>query len=128
MTKNIEQLQHQVEELIRAHLAAQKAAATAAVQRAFAAATTTPRRNPAAPTAKGWGRRRPPTEVAGLAERLLDAVRAHPGETMAVLAPHVGESPRALNRPMMHLKRAGRVRSAGQRSSTRYFPMTSSKS
>ena len=38
-----------------------------------------------------------------------------------------GQTPRALNRPMQHLKSAGRVRSAGERGFTRYFPMTSSK-
>jgi len=29
---------------------------------------------------------------------------------------------------MLHLKRAGRVRSAGERNFTRYFPMTVAKS
>jgi hypothetical protein len=42
---------------------------------------------------------------------------------MTVLAAHMGEKPRALNRPMLHLKRAGQVRSAGERHLTRYFPM-----
>lgn len=121
-TKTIEQ---QIEQLVRMHLAAQRSAATAAVERAFASAaapasTRTARRSP--------DRRRPPTEVAGLAEQLYAAVRANPGELMSVIAAQVGETPRALNRPMLHLKRAGRVRSAGQRSLTRYFPMTSSKS
>jgi hypothetical protein len=126
-THTIEHLQQQIESLVRAHLAAQRAAATTAVERAFAAAATSPRTR-TTPPRKTWGRRRPPTEVADIAERLFAAVRAHPGETMAVIAPAVGETPRALNRPMVHLKRAGRVRSAGQRHLTRYFPMTSSKS
>jgi len=123
-TKNIEHLQSQIEELVREHLAAQRSAATAAVERAFASATApaTPRGPRRAP-----GRRRPPTEVAGLAEQLYGAVRANPGELMAVIAAHLGQTPQALNRPMLHLKRAGKVRSAGQRSFTRYFPMTSPK-
>jgi hypothetical protein len=121
-TKPIEQLQNDIEKLVHAHLAAQRAAATAAVERAFTSAMPTKVRERAA--TKTWGRRRPPSEVGRLAEKLFEAVRAHPGETMSVIAPHVGETARALNRPMEHLKRTGRVRSAGQRSLTRYFPMT----
>lgn len=121
-TKTIEQLQSEIEKLVRTHLAAQRAAATAAVERAFSAATTP--KLAKAPRAQTWGRRRPPTEVAGLAEKLFEVVRAHPGETMAVIAPHAGEPARALNRPMHHLKQAGRVRAVGQRHLTRYFPMT----
>jgi hypothetical protein len=124
-TKSIEQLQNEIEKLVRAHLTAQKVAATAAVERAFASATM-PRPKATAPASKrAWGRRRPPTEVAGIAERLYAAVVAHPGETMAVIAADVGETALALSRPMHHLKNAGRVRSVGQRHLTRYFPMSS---
>jgi DNA-binding IclR family transcriptional regulator len=56
--------------------------------------------------------------------KVLEAVQACPGETMTVIAARVGEKPRALHRPMMRLKEAGRVRSAGARNFTRYFPMT----
>ena len=122
MTKTIEHLQSQIEQLVRAHIASQRSAATAAVERAFnsLAAPTSTR-----PTRRSPERRRPPTEVAGLAEQLYAAVRANPGELMSVIAGQIGQTPRALNRPMLHLKRAGRVRSAGQRSLTRYFPMSS---
>jgi hypothetical protein len=78
-------------------------------------------------TRRVMSRRRPPTEVAGLAEQLYAAVRANPGEQMIVFARQLGQTPRALNRPMLLLKTAGRVRSAGQRHLTRYFPMTLSK-
>lgn len=76
-TITIEQLQAEIEKLIRAHLVAQRAAATAAVERAFDAAT-------APGTAKGprgqtWGRRRPPSEVAGVAEKLFEVARACTG-------------------------------------------------
>lgn len=57
-----------------------------------------------------------------LGERLFAAVCTQPGETMAVLAPKLGSSPRELHRPMAVLKEAGRVRSVGQRSHTRYYP------
>jgi predicted transcriptional regulator len=72
--------------------------------------------------------RRPANEMADLVERLYEGVRANPGATMIAIAAHVGKSPRALHRPMFHLKRAGKVRSAGQRQHTRYFPMTASRS
>jgi hypothetical protein len=42
---------------------------------------------------------------------------------MAVIAPAVGSTARDLNRPMLRLKQAGRVRSVGTRHATRYFPM-----
>lgn len=126
-TKTIEHLQNQIEQLVREHLAAHRMAVTAAVNRAFAA-TIAPAAS-AAPRGlrRTPGRRRPPTEVSGLAEQLYAAVRANPGELMVVFAAQLGQTVRALNRPMEHLKRAGRVRSAGERGHTRYFPMASSK-
>jgi hypothetical protein len=42
---------------------------------------------------------------------------------MAVIAQAVGAPARELNRPAIVLRREGRVRSVGQRGSTRYFPM-----
>lgn len=39
-----------------------------------------------------------------------------------VIGPAVGAPARTLHRPMMLLKRAGRVRSVGTRHATRYFP------
>ena len=125
-TKSIEQLQSEIERLVRAHVAAQRASATAAVERGFSsAAAPVPKAKAISPSPLSWGRRRPPAEVAGIAERLYEAVRVHPGETMKVISADVGESALALSRPMQHLKLAGRVRSAGQRSLTRYFPMSS---
>jgi hypothetical protein len=120
MTTNLtEGLQTQIERLVREYLAEQQKAALVAVERAFAPAVPSRAR----PVRSPPGRRRRTSEVAQLAERLCDAVRACPGETMTVLAARVGEKPRALNRPMLHLKRADRVRSAGERHLTRYFPM-----
>lgn len=110
----------QIERLVREHLAAHQLAAKAAIERAFATTASVlhpPVRRRAIST------RRPPDEMAQVVEQLFEAVRACPGETMNVIAARVGEQPRALNRPMMHLKRAGRVRSAGERNLTRYFPM-----
>ena len=46
---------------------------------------------------------------------------------MPVRAARVGGKPRALQRPMMHLEATGRVRSAGERNFTRFFPMAAAK-
>jgi hypothetical protein len=125
-----------IEDLVRRYVAAQRAAAAAAVERAFNAALPrdlTPRRRMARVAGSTPARtrsvrkRRPPAEVAELSEQLCDAVCAHPGETMAFISSKLGQSARALNRPMNNLRSAGRIRSAGQRQHTRYFPMTSSK-
>lgn len=127
-TKTIDDLQAQIERLVREHLAAQRDAATSAVERAFASASAPAKGPRACPrTARARARRRPAGEMAGLAERLYEVVRANPGETITVIAAQLRETARTLNQPMMKLKRAGRVRSAGARHLTRYFPMTSSK-
>ena len=123
MTSHTENLEAEIEQVVRKHLAAYHAAASAALERAFA--STTARGQSPGTKRRAASRRRSRSEMAAVAERLYEAVCAHPGETMAVIAPHVGETPRALNRPMAQLKRAGRVRSAGQRHRTRYFPLSS---
>ena len=124
--KTVEHLQSQIEELVREHLAAQRSAATAAVERAFGSAIAPSSTGTRAPR-RTSSRRRPPAEVAALAEQLYAVVRANPGELMIVFAQQLGQTPQALNRPMTQLKQAGRVRSAGQRHLTRYFPMALSK-
>jgi hypothetical protein len=123
-TKFPEALEAKIEKLVREHLAAQQTAAKTAVERAFAVIAPAPRgtvRRRATYTRRASG------AVAELAEQLFEAVQACPGETMTVIAARVGEKPRALHRPMAHLKDAGRVRSAGERNYTRYFPMTAAK-
>jgi predicted Rossmann fold nucleotide-binding protein DprA/Smf involved in DNA uptake len=122
-TNSLEELQNQIERLVRDHLGAQRSAATAAVERAFAS-TTTHRAEPQVRLASG--RRRKQSEMSDMADRLYAAVRAKPGETINVIAAELGETAKALHRPMVHLKKAGRVRSAGQRHLTRYFPMSHS--
>lgn len=123
-TKSPETLEAKVERLVRQHLAEQQLAVKVALERAFSAGTALPRTTVRRRTPYC---RRAREEVSELAERLFDAVKACPGETMKVIAPRVGEKPRALERPMKHLKAAGRVRSAGERNFTRYFPMAATK-
>ena len=124
-TKTTEELQRKIERLVREHIEAQRLAATAAVERAFATAAA-PRRSPTARSAPNV--RRAATEMADRVERLYAAVRENPGETMTVISAKLDETPQALNRPMFHLKRAGKVRSAGLHQHTRYFPMALSRS
>lgn len=125
MAKTTHELQQQIERLVQEHVAEQQKAACDAVMRAFAGSV---RLNGDTRPERALRRRRAGAEMAQVSERLWDAVRARPGETMAVIADHLGESARALHRPMLHLKRSGRVRTAGQRHLTRYFPMSVSKS
>jgi predicted transcriptional regulator len=66
---------------------------------------------------------RSPEELARLEEQLYAAVCETPGETMIVLAARLGMPSRRLEVPIKRLKRAGRVRSVGQRNGARYFPM-----
>jgi hypothetical protein len=118
-TTSLKELSDRIEDVVRDHLAACRRAAEAAVQRAFTGNSRVPRQV----RTDGPGRRRAPPEIAAVSEKLYRAVCARPGETMAVLAVDLDASPRGLQRPMMHLKRAGQVRSVGQRNMTRYFPM-----
>jgi hypothetical protein len=129
MTTSTESLERKiesvVERLVREHLAAVEVAASAAVREGFRRATR------AAPKRDGGGgsrrrspsRRRPREEMTKLEERLYQAVCAHPGETMRVLAQAVGSTPQELKGPATLLRRNGRVRSVGQRQYTRYFPL-----
>jgi methenyltetrahydromethanopterin cyclohydrolase len=120
-TKTSGTLEAKIEQMVREHLAAQQAGVKAAVERAFAVMAPAGK---VAERQRASYSRRAPSEVAELAEKVLEAVQACPGETMTTIAARVGEKPRALHRPMRHLKEAGRVRSAGERNFTRYFPMT----
>jgi hypothetical protein len=130
MTTNISayELAHQIEQLVENFIAGGRAAAAAAVERAFAPPkaerkTGTPRR-----ARRRLAPRRAPAQMAALSERLYDAVCAKPGETMTVLAPIVGVTPRELQVPATHLRKAGRIRSVGQKQQTRYFPMVKNAS
>lgn len=109
-----------IEQLVEEHIAASRKAAQAAVERAFMLAAKPAVRTEASRRA---GKKRPSAEIASLGDRLYRAVCAKPGETMAVLAPMAGARARELHRPMTLLRRAGRVRAVGTRSTTRYFPM-----
>lgn len=119
-----QQLAQQIEKLVEDFIAGGRGAATAALDRAFGRAV--PKRRSEGPgrrTGREMASKRAPSELDELAERLYEAIRAKPGEAMTVLAPIVGSTPRALQLPAKKLKAAGRIRSVGQRSLARYFPM-----
>lgn len=130
MTTTTESLERKiesaVERLVREHLAACEAAASTAVREAFRRASrpsTKSGRGAKSTRSRSASRRRSREEIAELEERLYAAICAHPGETMAVIAPAVSATARELNRPATVLRQKGRVRSVGQRHATRYFPM-----
>ena len=68
-----------------------------------------------------------PARSAEALERLSDAlyeqICADPGEPMVVYGGKLSMTCAQLATPIKRLKKAGRVRSAGQRQDTRYFPM-----
>ena len=116
-----------IDRLVSEHVAALRAAAVSAVERAFTGVGSSSVRAAARPS-RAAGNRRASDEVAALAESLYAAVSANPGAGMSKLASLLGTSPRSLNRPAHQLRRAGRLRSVGQRQATRYFPMAGKSS
>jgi predicted Zn-dependent protease len=94
-----------------------------AVRTAFERASRASSKSSRRKSVRASARRRSREELAALEERLYEAIRRHPGETMTVIASVVGATARELNRPAMVLRREGRVRSVGRRQYTRYFPM-----
>jgi hypothetical protein len=110
---------------MREHLAACETAVAAAVREGLrrAAQSSTGRQGAKASKRRAPAQRRSRERLAELERRLYEAVCAQPGETMVVLAQAVGATVRELNRPATLLRQQGRIRSAGQRQYTRYFPM-----
>lgn len=124
-TARVGDLEIQIEELVREHIASIRRAASAAMERGFdAAARHGAKARQREPGKERSGRRRASEEVLALGERLYAAICARPGMAMATLASQVGVPARELNLPATQLRQAGRVRSVGQRGGTRYFPMS----
>jgi len=124
MTNTNEDLIRRIEAMVAEHMASTRRAVQEAVERAFAAAAAVreaPRRARTSPTA--GKKRRASTELEALGEQFYRTLCARPGETMKVLAAEVGVSARELHRAVARLRQAGRVRTVGERSSMRYFPL-----
>ncbi len=124
--KSPEELTRQIEQLVARYVEESRRAVREAVERGFGTSPSPSRASKGPTTTRGSRkppeRRRPPEEVAQLGARLLELVRARPGESMVVFAAELELGVRDLQRPMSLLKREGRVRSVGQRQSMRYFP------
>ena len=125
-TMNHGDLAQGIEHLVRDYILTIRIAAQGAIERAVAASvgrgsapSVKKQRQPSARE----GTRRPSDEIGALSERFYEALCRSPGEKMAVLAPMIGATARDLNRPMLLLKRGGRIRSVGTKHATRYFPM-----
>jgi predicted HTH transcriptional regulator len=121
-TANTDDLCSRIETLIQDHIAASQQAATAAIQRAFAA---TPQK---VPLNQRRGKRAPVTYrskemLLQLQDRIYTQLSASPGMGAADLSAQLGVSAKDMHRPIAKLKEAGLVRSVGQRSETRYFPV-----
>jgi predicted exporter len=130
-TNGSEELAAQIEQVVGRHVAQIQHAIALGIERAFGPLSAS---NPARPTRpkartarREQGRRRSSSEIADLSDRLCALVRARPGMQMAEFAAELGLPARVLHRPMALLLSANEVRSVGQRSQTRYFPMVAGK-
>jgi len=85
---------------------------------------TAPKRGASTRRSRATGARRTPEEVEALSTRLLAAVESAPGETMTTLAASLTLGAAELSLPASQLKKAGRVKTVGERSRMRYYPMT----
>lgn len=122
-------LEASVEALIQQQLAAYEAQLREALARTLSKARSSSPRGKATKPKAAPGRRvassqrRSAEEIDAFAERLFEAVESTPGETMAVLAPRLGVSAKELERPAARLKKKGRIKTVGERSRMRYYPM-----
>jgi acyl-CoA reductase-like NAD-dependent aldehyde dehydrogenase len=130
MTNTTSELERQIEQMVAAHVAALRKSAQGAVERAFAAASATAATvMPSRPrAARAASKRRAGAELSALGERFFEALSRKPGETMLVLSAEVSASPRELHRAVARLREAGRVKTVGERSAMRYFPLAGSAS
>ena len=133
MTNTTAELEKEIEQMVAAHVAALRKAAQGAVERAFAVAAGAAARPAAAAAARpraarAAGKRRAKSELSALGERFFEVLSRKPGETMGVLSAEVGASPVELHRAVARLREAGRVRTIGERSQMRYYPLSASAS
>ena len=122
--KNIDsQLNDIIESAVEQMKAVCHAALVAGADRGFGAHSRTRRSatlSRAAP--RTFAPRRSTDQISELAERFLEVVQADPGQTMSVLAPKLDLPPMRLQVPVAYLKKAGKLKTAGQRNLKRYFP------
>ena len=127
---DITTLEASVEALIRQQVATFEAQLRETLGRRLSSAGNVPSRRKAARSRASPRRssaptpRRSPEELMALAERFFSAVDTAPGETMATLAAVLGSGAKELERPVLRLKREGRIKTVGERNRTRYYVLT----
>jgi hypothetical protein len=122
--RSADELGKRIEGIVAAYIAEGRNSAAAAVERAFvgSAPSTKQRHARKAATSTPATSRRPVEEMEAVAGRLLQLVRRHPGESLAVFAAELDVPRSSLNRPMEHLREQGLVHKVGERRASRYFP------
>jgi len=117
-----------IEAVIQQHVSAYEASLREALGRKFAAdsgRSSRGRKRRSVPRPRtASGPRRSAGELAALGERFFEAVEQCPGETMTTLSAKLGLRTQELERPVLLLKKDGRIRTVGERSRTRYYAMT----
>lgn len=118
------ELAEAIESLIGSYMDGICVAAKEAVERAMrgTSAGSQARRKQSAPGPAIRMNRRAAPRLAEMCNTLCEVVRANPGASMVTIAEKMGAKSVDLQWPMTKLKLAGRVRSVGQRSLTRYYP------
>lgn len=86
---------------------------------------------PAAPAhgksvARGKGEKRSPEELEALRGRLLEYIKANPGQRIEEINAAIGTTTSEVQRPIKHLVADGALRTEGQLRATRYYPSASS--
>ena len=127
--QNVERdLAKRIEQVICAYLMESRAAAAAAIDKSFGAASAKVKAAPKK-RAKGHSDRRAPavrratSQISDLRERFYQAVVTCPGETMRTLSAQLGEDPIVLYRYAVRLRKQGLIKTVGILQSMRYFPM-----
>ena len=127
--QNVERdLAKRIEQVICAFLMESRAAAAAAVDKSFGAASKQLKAAPNKRAKLPSGRRAPAarratTQISDLRERFYQAVVNCPGETMRTLSAQLGEDPIVLYRYAVRLRKQGLIKTVGILQSMRYFPM-----
>jgi len=73
------------------------------------------------PRKRGTRGRRPPEDVAALADTVLAHVRSNPGQRLEEMGRALSMDTKELKRPIAHLMAAGSLRTEGQKRGTRYY-------
>lgn len=131
--KTPQELAQAIEDLVSNYINEGSRSAAMAVKRSFSKSVATGTRSTRSRLASADKvseprKRRSAEELAELCEKLYKLICAHPGESMSLFAIELDLSVRDLQRPTSKLKAEGRIRSAGERNMTRYFPTVGRRS